>query len=45
VSRPATGTLAWARATGGALDRRASFEQLRQAIVARIGTLGPFARR
>lgn len=45
MSRPATGTMAWARATGGALDRRARFEQLRQAIVARIGTLGPLARR
>ncbi len=45
MSRPATGTMAWARATGGALDRRVRFEQLRQAIVARIGTLGPLARR
>lgn len=45
MSHPTTGTMAWARATGGALDRRARFEQLRLAIVARIGTLGPFARR
>jgi hypothetical protein len=45
VSRPATGTLAWARATGGALDRRARFEQLRQAIVARLGTMTPATRR
>ncbi len=45
MSRPATGTMAWARATGGALDRRTRFELLSQAIVARIGTLAPFARR
>lgn len=45
MSRPATGTMAWARATGGALDRRARFEQLRQAVVARIGTMLPATRR
>jgi hypothetical protein len=41
VSRLRTGTLAWARATGGALDRRARFEQLRHAVLARLAALGP----
>ncbi len=41
----ATGTLAWARATGGALDRRARMELVRQAVVARLARLGPGGRR
>jgi hypothetical protein len=45
VSRQRTGTLAWARATGGALDRRARFEQLRHAVLARLAALGPERRR
>lgn len=45
MSRLATGTMAWARATGGALDRRARFEQLRQAIVLRLVAMGPGGRR
>jgi hypothetical protein len=45
MSRHPTGTLAWARATGGALDRRARFEQLRHAVVARLEALGPGGRR
>jgi len=45
MSRHPTGTLAWARATGGALDRRARFEQLRQAMLARLAALGPDRRR
>jgi len=45
MSRHPTGTLGWARSTGGALDRRARFEQLRHAVVARLATLGPGGRR
>jgi HD domain len=45
VSRNPTGTLAWARATGGALDRRARFEQLRHAVLARLAAMGPDRRR
>jgi hypothetical protein len=45
MSGPATGTLAWARATGGALDRRARFELIRHAVIARLARLGPGGRR
>lgn len=45
MSRRRTGTLAWAQATGGALDRRARFEQLRQAVLVRLAALGPDRRR
>ncbi len=44
MSRPSTGTLEWARLTGGALDRRARFEQLRQAVLARLAALGSRGR-